>query len=147
MLVVWWFGSFDWVILNNRSRKFHLVYWLRVKAVLSRLYTTLWIYKSCFYLLFSLLSKMIFFQESQVTLNTIEEYVGCLENGKGPYMCGLCHVQMKERYNVLKYIRAVHLNIRNHRCSFCDAAFTKKAHCTRHEQTCREKPDRDKLIR
>ena len=79
----------------------------------------------------------------QVTPGTVNDYIICPAKGKGLHTCAVCLVHIKERKNVRDHIRAVHLNIRNHRCDFCYEAFTKKAHRIRHEKKCKNRPGVD----
>ena len=88
-----------------------------------------------------LIKSLLIFQgmQRQVTLETVDDYIVGSGEGKGPFMCAMCHVHMKQRINVRTHIKAVHLNVRNHRCSFCNAAFAKKCNRIAHEKKCKSK--------
>ena len=75
-----------------------------------------------------------------ITPETIDEYIVCLEKEKDLYKCGICQRNIKQRAEVRRHLRAVHLNVRNQICSFCHAAFTNTGNRKRHEKSCKQKP-------
>ena len=81
------------------------------------------------------------FQDKQVTLETIDDFI--LSNADGNesrFLFAICHVVIKRRTHLRQHIKTIHLKVRNHVCSFCDAAFTKKFHRTSHEKKCKNRP-------
>ena len=82
-----------------------------------------------------------YFQNKQVTLETIDDFI--LSNADGNesrFLCAICHVVIKRRNHLRQHIKTIHLKVRNHVCSFCDAAFTKTSDRIKHEKRCKNRP-------
>ena len=73
-----------------------------------------------------------------LTPDTARHYVIALDQGS--FLCAVCQSHFSWRHVTLRHIKSVHLNMRNHRCSFCTATFNEASNKTKHEKRCKMAP-------